>query len=144
MESNKIIGYTTGVFDLFHIGHLNLIRKAKKHCDYLIVGVTTDKLAFQRKQHLPVIQYTERIKILRAIRYVDKVVPQNNMNKMLAWNKYHFDRIFVGDDWKGTPSWIQYEKQFSKIGVSIKYFPYTKTTSSSLIKQILLEKISQK
>ena len=132
-----IIGYTTGVFDLFHIGHLNLLRRAKEKCDYLIVGVTVDELVAYKGKH-PVIPFEERIEIVRAIRYVDEAVAQTTMDKMQAWEKYHFQRMFVGDDWKNTEKWNNYERQFQKVGVEIIYFPYTKTTSSTLINQTLL------
>jgi len=133
-----IIGYTTGVFDLFHIGHLNLLRKAKEQCDHLIVGVSTDDLVMYKHKHA-VIPFEERIEIVKAIRYVDEVVPQVNMNKMEAWEKLHFNIMFVGDDWKGTPKWDAYEKQFAEVGVKIVYFPYTKGTSSTLINEVLLK-----
>ena len=130
------IGYTTGVFDLFHIGHLNILKNAKAHCDYLIVGVTVDELvAYKGKKAF--IPYEERAAIVEAIKYVDKVVPQENMNKMDAWEKYHFNRMFVGDDWKGTDTWNRWEEEFSKVGVEIVYFPYTKTTSSSELRDAL-------
>ncbi|MDY4077584.1 MAG: adenylyltransferase/cytidyltransferase family protein [Clostridium sp.] len=132
------VGYTTGVFDLFHIGHLNLLRRAKSMCDYLIVGVSTDDLV-SYKNKKPVIPFNERVEIVKAIRYVDKVVAQENMNKMEAWQKYKFNIMFVGDDWKGTEKWENYEKEFEKVGVKIQYFPYTKGTSSTLINQVLLE-----
>ena len=135
------IGYTTGVFDLFHIGHLNLLRKAKEQCDYLIVGVSTDELvSYKHKQ--AVIPFEERKQIVGAIKYVDEVVAQENMDKMAAWEKLHFDVMFVGDDWKGTPKWEAYERQFREIGVEIVYFPYTKGTSSTLINETL-EKLRQ-
>lgn len=140
MENRKQyrIGYTTGVYDLFHIGHLNLLRRAKEMCDYLIVGVSSDALvAYKHKQ--PVIPFEERIEIVNAIRYVDKAVIQENMDKMAAWEKYHFDVIFVGDDWKGTEKWKKIEEDFSRVGVDIVYFPYTKTTSSTLLNQVLLK-----
>ena len=92
-----IIGYTTGVFDLFHIGHLNILKRAKEQCDYLIVGVSTDELVEQYKHKTPVIPYEERVEIIKSIRYVDEVVPQLNRDKYEAWEKYHFDRMFVGD-----------------------------------------------
>lgn len=133
-----IIGYTTGVFDLFHIGHLNLLRKAKEQCDHLIVGVSTDELVMYKHKHA-VIPFEERIEIVKAIKYVDEVVPQVNMNKMEAWEKLHFNVMFVGDDWKGTPKWEAYEKQFAEVGVKIVYFPYTKGTSSTLINEVLLK-----
>ncbi|MBO7074704.1 MAG: adenylyltransferase/cytidyltransferase family protein [Bacteroidales bacterium] len=133
-----IIGYTTGVFDLFHIGHLNLLRKAKAQCDHLIVGVSTDDLVMYKHKHA-VIPFEERMEIVKAIRYVDEVVPQVNMDKMAAWEKLHFNVMFVGDDWKGTPKWDAYEKQFAEVGVKIVYFPYTKGTSSTLINDVLLK-----
>ena len=133
-----IIGYTTGVFDLFHIGHLNLLKKAKEQCDHLIVGVSTDDLVMYKHKHA-VIPFEERIEIVKAIKYVDEVVPQANMNKMEAWEKLHFNVMFVGDDWKGTPKWDAYEKQFAEVGVKIVYFPYTKGTSSTLINEVLLK-----
>ena len=130
------IGYTTGVFDLFHIGHLNLLRKAKEQCDYLIVGVSTAELvSYKHKQ--AVIPFKERKQIVGAIKYVDEVVAQENMDKMAAWERLHFNVMFVGDDWKGTPKWNEYERQFKEVGVEIVYFPYTKGTSSTLINQTL-------
>ncbi len=130
------IGYTAGVFDLFHVGHLNLIERAKMQCDYLIVAVTTDELV-SYKNKKAVISFEERKRIVEAIRYVDKVVPQVNMNKMEAWEKYKFDVMFVGDDWRGTDKWNQYEKEFAAVGVDIVYFPYTKEVSSTMIAEKL-------
>lgn len=130
------IGYTTGVFDLFHVGHLNLLRKAKEQCDYLIVGVSTDALvSYKHKQ--AVISFEERKQIVGAIKYVDEVVAQEDMDKMAAWERLHFNVMFVGDDWKGTPKWDEYERQFKEVGVEIVYFPYTQGTSSTLINQTL-------
>ena len=130
------VGYTTGVYDLFHIGHLNLLRKAKAQCDYLIVGVSTDELvSYKHKQ--AVIPFEERKEIVAAIKYVDEVVTQENMNKMEAWEKYHFDVMFVGDDWKGTDKWNKIEADLNAVGVQVVYFPYTKGTSSTLINETL-------
>ena len=137
---NKIIGYTTGVYDLFHIGHLNILKQAKEQCDYLIVGVSTDELVERYKLKRPVIPFEERCEIVKAVRYVDQVVPQVNRDKMNAWEKYHFDKMFVGDDWKGDPLFQKLEQQFHLVGVEIIYFPYTKGTSSTLLKQVI-EKI---
>ena len=133
----RIIGYTTGVFDLFHIGHLNILRRAKEQCDYLIVGVSTDELCESYKHKAPVIPFEERITIVEAIRYVDKVVPQYDRDKYAAWQRLHFDRMFVGDDWKGTPLFEELEKQFAEVGVEIVYFPYTKGTSSTTLRDRL-------
>lgn len=133
----KIIGYTSGVFDLFHIGHLNIIKNCKKFCDYLIVGVSTDKLV-RYKHKKAVIPFVERRKIISSLKYVDKVVSQNDMNKFEMWKKLKFDIMFVGSDWKNTVKWKNYEAQFKKVGVKIKYFNYTKGTSSTLINETLL------
>lgn len=133
----KIVGYTTGVFDLFHIGHLNILKRAKENCDYLIVGVSTDELVEKYKHKHPVISYEERKAIVEAIKYVDEVVPQINRDKLSAWEKYKFDRMFVGDDWKGSPLFNELEIEFKKRNVEIVYFPYTKGTSSTYLKQVL-------
>jgi len=135
-QTKKVIGYTTGVFDLFHIGHLNILKQAKENCDYLIVGVTTDELV-SYKNTKSVIPFEERKKIVEGIKYVDKVVPQTNMNKMKAWEELHFNRMFVGSDWQGTEKWNKFEEEFAKIGVDIHYFPYTKGTSSTKLKKVL-------
>ena len=134
-----IIGYTTGVFDMFHIGHLNILRKAKSMCDYLIVGVSTDELVKHDKNKTPVIPYEDRAEIVRSICYVDQVVPQRDKNKFEAWRKYQFNRMFVGSDWKGTPQWINFEKQFEPVGVEIVYFDYTNGVSSSELRERILE-----
>ena len=132
-----IIGYTTGVFDLFHIGHLNILRQAKAQCDYLIVGVSTDELTEQYKHKRPVICYEERAEIVKAIRYVDEVVPQTDRDKHAAWEKYRFHRMFVGDDWKGSPLFTELEHKFEPLGVQIVYFPYTAGTSSTVLTEAL-------
>ena len=132
-----IIGYTTGVFDLFHVGHLNIINNSKKMCDKLIVGVTTDELIQEYKKKKCVIPFNERVEIVSSIKGVDLVVPQENMNKIEAWKKIKFNIMFVGDDWYDTPKWNQIEKDLNLKGVKIVYFPYTKTTSSTLINKTL-------
>ena len=132
-----IVGYTTGVFDLFHIGHLNLLRNAKALCDKLVVGVTTDKLV-SYKYKKAVIPFEERMEIVRAIEYVDAVIPQEDMDKLAVWDKVKFDVMFVGDDWYETDKWQAIEKEFAERGVKVIYFPYTKSTSSSLINETLL------
>lgn len=131
-----IIGYTTGVFDLFHVGHLNILRNAKSVCDKLIVGVTVDALVAY-KFRKAVIPFNERIEIVRAIKFVDAVVPQDSLDKFEAWRKLKFDIMIVGDDWYGDQKWQEYEKQFKEMGVRIVYFPYTKGTSSTIINDVL-------
>ena len=127
----KIIGYTTGVYDMFHIGHLNLIQRAKKECDYLIVGVSTDELVEQEKHKTPVIPYEERAAIVQALRDVDQVVPQTDKNKLDAWQRFRFDKMFVGSDWEGTPQWKGYEAQLEPLGVQIVYLAHTDGISST-------------
>ena len=138
MTEKMVIGYTTGVFDLFHIGHLNIIRNAKSMCDKLIVGVTTDELvAYKNKK--AVIPFTERCEIIRSIKYVDSVVPQYDMDKFAAWEKLKFDIVFVGDDWHNTPKWKKIEDELKKVSVKIVYFPYTKGISSTIINNMLIK-----
>jgi glycerol-3-phosphate cytidylyltransferase len=142
---NKIykLGYTTGVYDLFHIGHLNLLRKAKSYCEKLIVGVSTDDLvAYKNKK--AVIPFEERIEIISSIKYVDDVIKQKNLDKFKVWKDLKFNVMFVGDDWKGSPSWLEYEKKFKSVDVDIVYLPYTKGTSSTLINQILINRRNEK
>jgi glycerol-3-phosphate cytidylyltransferase len=133
-----IIGYTTGVFDLFHVGHLNLLRNAKSFCDKLIVGVTSDELV-SYKNKKSVISFEERIEIVRSIKYVDMAVPQTSMDKLDAQSRYKFNLMFVGDDWYNTDKWKGYEDELNLRGVKIIYFPYHKGTSSTLINEVLLE-----
>ena len=132
------IGYTTGVFDMFHIGHLNILKNAKSQCDYLIVGVTTDELV-SYKNKKAIIPHNERIEIVGSLKYVDEVVPQESMDKMRAWENYNFDVMFVGSDWKGTEKWNKFEEQFRKIGVDIVYFQYTKGTSSTQLREAIMK-----
>ncbi len=134
---NKVIGYTTGVYDMFHIGHLNILRRAKERCDYLIVGVSTDDLVKKDKNKTPIIPLAERMEIVSAIKYVDEVVPQFDKNKLAAWEKYKFDKMFVGSDWQGTPQWKEFEEQFSPIGVEIVYLPHTDGISSTILSEKL-------
>lgn len=138
-NSSRVIGYTSGVFDLFHIGHLNLLRNAKSLCDKLVVGVTTDELLWVYKKKRAVVPFNERIELVRNIKCVDVVIPQNDMNKFEYWKKLKFDVMFVGDDWYDTEKWKDFEKQFDNVGVKIIYFPYTKGTSSTMINSILVE-----
>lgn len=131
-----IIGYTTGVYDLFHIGHLNLLKNAKGMCDKLIVGVTVDELvAYKGKK--PMIPFEDRIELVRSCRYVDAAVPQYDMDKLTACKKLGATFLFVGDDWYGTEKWKTYEEEFAREGIKIIYFPYTKGVSSTQIQKAL-------
>lgn len=134
-----IIGYTTGVFDMFHIGHLNILKRAKEQCDYLIVGVTTDDLCYSRKQKYPVICEKDRMEIVGSIKYVDKVIPQVNMNKLDSVKEHGVNVVFVGSDWKGTDAWNQYEKDFAQVGCSVVYLDHTDGISSSILRDKLNE-----
>lgn len=135
------IGYTTGVFDMFHVGHLNILRRARVECEYLIVGVTTDELAFASKGRMPIVPFSERMQIVESIRFVDQVVPQVSMDKIEAWRTLRFDRMFVGGDWKGSERWNELDRQFGELGVEIVYFPYTEHTSSSKLRVALDERL---
>lgn len=133
----KKIGYTTGVFDMFHIGHLNILRQAKAKCDYLIVGVSTDEVVQQYKHKTPIISFMERMAIVGAIRYVDEVVPQTSMDKMEAWKKLHFDVMFHGSDWKGSDMYNKIVEEFKAVGVDVEFLPHTEGVSSTMLADIL-------
>jgi glycerol-3-phosphate cytidylyltransferase len=137
MDKKYKIGYTTGVFDMFHIGHLNILRSAKEQCEYLIVGVTTDELCYKNKHKYPIICEKDRMDIVEAIVYVDKVVMQENMNKVEAVLKYGCDVVFVGSDWKGTLVWNQYEKDLKEVGCDVVYLEYTPGISSTILRKRL-------
>ena len=136
-EKKYKVGYTTGVFDMFHMGHLNILRRAKEQCEYLIVGVTTDELCLKRKNKAPIIPEDERVAIVQAIRYVDKVVAQNDMDKLRPVMQHQVDAVFVGSDWKGTSAWVQYEKEFAEVGCSVVYLDHTDGISSSILRERL-------
>ena len=131
------IGYTTGVYDMFHIGHLNIIARAKEMCDTLIVGVTTDELCYKRKNKYPIICEADRMAIVGAIRYVDKVVPQVDMDKVKAVKELGADAVFVGSDWKGTDAWNKYEKEFAEVGCTVVYLDHTDGISSTILREKL-------
>ena len=132
-----IIGYTSGVYDLFHVGHVNILRNAKSMCDKLVVGVTVDELVAYKGKN-SVIPYQERIEVVRACRYVDVAIPQNNMDKAAAAKKNNASFLFVGDDWYETDKWQKHEKDLLEVGCKVIYFPYTNGTSSTLINQTLV------
>lgn len=133
------IGYTDGVYDLFHIGHLNMIQAAKSQCEYLIVGVHGDDVVKEYKPFYPIINENERKRIIESIKGVDRAVINRFRDKMKLWELYQFDVIFIGDDWKGTERWINFEKQLNAINVDVIYVPYTKGISTSDIRRKILE-----
>lgn len=131
-----VIGYAAGVFDLFHVGHLNLLKNAKGMCDKLVVGVTVDDLVLYKEKRAT-IPFEDRLEIVRSVKYVDAAVPQYDMDKLAACKKLGADVLFVGDDWYGTDKWAEYEKEFAEAGIRIVYFPYTKGVSSTQISRAL-------
>lgn len=135
--SKKVIGYTTGVFDMFHIGHLRLLKKAKLHCDYLIVGVSSDELVQSYKNKLPVIPLSNRMEIINSLKYVDEVIIQTHRDKLKAFHDIGFNVMFVGDDWKGSEIFLNLECQLAKHDASIEYFKYTQEVSSTKFTSIL-------
>lgn len=135
MEKKYKIGYTTGVYDMFHIGHLNIIRRAKEQCEYLIVGVSTDECVQSYKNKTPIIPYEQRAAIVEAIKYVDEVVPQTTMDKVEFLKNRHFDVMFHGDEWRGTELYNIYEKKFAKYGAKIEYLTHTEGISSSILRE---------
>ncbi len=140
----KIIGYTTGVFDMFHIGHLNILKRAKEQCDYLIVGVSTDEVVEEYKKKTPIIKFEERIAIVEAIKYVDEVVPQTTMDKMEAWKQLKFDVMFHGSDWKGSDMYNHIIEKFNNVGVQVIFLPHTEGVSSTLLTEVLYDKKNSK
>lgn len=133
-----IVGYTCGVYDLFHVGHVTLLKNAKTLCDKLIVGLTIDELVNYKKTKC-LMSYEERKTIVESCRYVDMVIPQRDHNKIVAYNKLKYDVLFVGDDWYNNENWNDYEKELKEYGVKIVYFPYTKGVSTTSLKQKLLD-----
>ncbi|MFD5277254.1 adenylyltransferase/cytidyltransferase family protein [Pseudarthrobacter sp. NPDC058362] len=131
------IGYAAGAFDLFHIGHLNILKHAKSQCDYLIAGVVTDEILVHAKGRLPVVPFAERLEIVRNITYVDMAYAESISDKLLVWEELRFTVFFKGDDWRGTPQGKKLEKAFSEVGVEVVYFPYTVHTSSSALRTAL-------
>ena len=135
--AKKIIGYTTGVFDMFHIGHLHLLKKAKNRCDYLIVGISTDELVESYKKKTPIIPFEHRLEIVSALKFVDEVVAITHRDKYQSFLDVGYDVLFVGDDWKGTDIFNTLESQLSKHSATVEYFPYTKEVSSTKFREIL-------
>ena len=138
------VGYVQGSFDMFHIGHLNLIKNAKSICDYLIVGVNSDELMKSFKHKAPIIPEDERLEIIEAIRYVDEAHIVTNRDKLEALDKFHYQALIMGDDWKGTDFYKKVEQQLKEKNAEVVYFPYTKTTSSTLLRDAIYERVNEK
>jgi glycerol-3-phosphate cytidylyltransferase len=132
-----IVGYAPGVYDLFHVGHLNVLRNARARCDRLVAGVVSDERALAAKGKAPVVPLAERLEIVRSVRFVDAAVVEDVASKLEMWQRVPFDAIFKGDDWRGTPKGDQLERDFAVVGVRVVYLPYTVQTSSTLLKRSL-------
>lgn len=133
----KIVGFAPGVFDVFHMGHLNILLRAKEHCDYLIVGVVTDERVEAVKGKTPMMPLDERLELLAALDLVDEVVVDDSVDKVQMWDKHHFDVIFKGDDWRGTPKGDQLEAGMAAVGAKVVYFPYTQHVSSTRLRDLI-------
>lgn len=131
------VGYAPGAYDLFHIGHLNILRHARSQCDYLVAGVVSDEMAERAKGRRPVIPLVERLEIVRSVKYVDAAFVETVPDKVETWKQVRFDVLFKGDDWRGTPKGEKLERDFAEVGVEIVYFPYTVHTSSTQLRRAL-------
>ena len=136
-----VTGYTDGVFDLFHIGHLNLIRAARKRCDHLIVGVHSDEIVEGYKHRRPIVNDHDRREIVASLREVDEAVINETRDKLALWGKYHFDVVFIGDDWKNTERWNCFEAVLGQVGVRVEYLPYTQGISTTELRERIMKDI---
>jgi glycerol-3-phosphate cytidylyltransferase len=133
----SVVGYAPGVYDLFHIGHLNILTRASRCCDHLIAGVVTDDVVRRAKRKAPVVPFAERLEIVRSVRYVDEAVPDPFVDKFQMWPQLRFDVLFKGDDWRGTEKAAALEARLAEVGARVEYFPYTLHTSSSLLRKLI-------
>lgn len=135
-----VVGYVPGAWDMFHIGHLNILKRAREHCDWLVAGVVTDEALFAMKNKYPIVPFEERREIVAAIGIVDEAVDDHSADKLEVWQRVHFDVLFKGDDWRGTPKGTRLERQLATVGVTVRYFPYTLQTSSTELRRVLSER----
>lgn len=133
-ERPAVIGYAPGAYDLFHIGHLNLLRRSRLACDFLVAGVVSDEVAVAQKGKRPVVPEEERLEIVRACRYVDDVYLERTPDKLETWDEVRFDVVYKGDDWVGSPRWEKLARDFAERGVDVVFLPYTSRTSSTLLR----------
>ncbi len=138
-ERRGLVGYVPGAWDMFHIGHLNILKRAREHCDWLVAGVVTDETLFEMKNKYPIIPFEERLAIVEAIGIVDQAVVDHSASKVEVWNTVHFDLLFKGDDWRGTPKGKRLERELATVGARVHYFPYTLHTSSTELRRVLAE-----
>ena len=132
-----VIGYAPGAYDMFHVGHLNILRRARLACDYLIAGVVSDEVALQQKGRLPVVGEQSRLTIVAAIGFVDEVYLELTTDKLVTWESVRFDVVFKGDDWRGSEKWTRLEREFGTRGVAVAYVPYTEQVSSSHLRRVV-------
>lgn len=137
IPADGLLGYVPGAWDMFHIGHLNILKRARQHCSRLVVGVVTDEALFRAKGKYPIVPLAERMEIVRAMNIVDAVVVDFSSSKLDVWERVQFDILFKGDDWQGTAKGDQLELEMSTVGAAVHYFPYTAHTSSTALRQIL-------
>jgi len=137
-SAGNIVGYTAGTFDMFHVGHLNLIENAKRHCDYLIVGVNNDELVARYKHKSVIVPLDERIRIVQSIKYVNEAIAVDTLEKMPYWEKLRFNKLFIGSDWIGNARWDKTKLEMESVGVELVYLPYTQSTSSTVLREKLL------
>ena len=138
-EQKGLVGYVPGAWDMFHIGHLNILKRAREHCDWLVAGVVTDDALFQMKNKYPIIPFEERLAIVEAIGLVDQAVVDHSQNKLEVWKDVRFDVLFKGDDWRGTAKGARLERELAEVGAAVHYFPYTLHTSSTELRRVLAE-----
>jgi glycerol-3-phosphate cytidylyltransferase len=136
------VGYVPGVYDMFHVGHLNILKNARLACDYLVAGVVSDERATTVKGKEPIVPLAERLEIVRGIRYVDDAVVEDVPEKLEMWRRLKFDVIIKGDDWRGTPKGDKLESDFAAVGVEVVYLPYTMHTSSTMLRQVLTSRVA--
>ena len=134
-----VVGYVPGAWDMFHIGHLNILKRAREHCDWLVAGVVTDEALFDMKNKYPIVPFDERLEIVAAIGIVDDAVDDHSSNKLQVWERVHFDVLFKGDDWRGTAKGKRLERDLATVGARVQYFPYTLHTSSTELRRVLSE-----
>ena len=135
----RVVGYVPGAWDMFHIGHLNILKRAREHCDWLVVGVVTDDALFAMKNKYPIVPFEERLEIVQSIRIVDEAIVDRSANKLEVWDRLHFDVLFKGDDWRGTAKGARLEADLATVGAQVHYFPYTLHTSSTELRRVLAE-----
>lgn len=132
-----VIGYAPGAYDMFHVGHLNILRRAAAECDHLIAGVVTDEVVLAAKGKAPVVPLAERIEVVRSIRYVHEAVADEHVDKFDSWRQFGYDVLFKGDDWRGTAKAQRLERLLGEVGARVVYFPYTIHTSSTALRSLL-------